>query len=58
MWIVLFTCMVSRAIELQIVPDLTAVTFIRALNALALTFSQPKLILSDNATCFAGSDKI
>ena len=57
-WVILFTCMVSRAIELQIVPNLEAVTFIKALDGLTKQYSQPKLILSDQATCFIGADKI
>ena len=57
-WIALFTCMVSRAIYLHIVPDLTADSFIGALRALAWTYQQPQVLMSDNATCFVAANKI
>ena len=57
-WIVLFTCMVSRAIYLQIVPDLTADSFIGALKALSWAYRQPKVLMSDNATCFTAANKV
>ena len=57
-WIALFTCMVSRAIHLETVPDLTADTFIQALQAMAWTRGTPKVLMSDNATCFTKADKI
>ena len=57
-WIVLFTCMVSRAIYLHIVPNLTAESFIGALRALAWTYRQPRVLMSDNATCFTAANKI
>ena len=54
-WIVLFTCMVSRGIYVIPVPDLTAEYFIQALRTLAMTLGQPKVMLSDNATCFTAA---
>ena len=57
-WIALFTCMVSRAIFIHIVPDLSAETFIAALKALAWRHTQPRVIMSDNATCFTAANKI
>ena len=57
-WIALFTCMVSRAIYLHIVTDLTAESFIGALRALAWTHKQPRVLMSDNATCFTSANKI
>ena len=57
-WIVLFTCMVSRAIHLHIVPDLTAESFLGSLRALAWTYRQPRVLMSDNATCFTAANKV
>ena len=57
-WIALYTCMVSRAIYLNIVPDLTAECFLGSLRALAWTYRQPLVLMSDNATCFAAANKV
>ncbi|CAL4152704.1 unnamed protein product [Meganyctiphanes norvegica] len=57
-WIALFTCMVSRAIYLMAVPDLSAQTFLQTLQSLAWTVGTPKVILSDNATNFTGTLKL
>ena len=57
-WIALFTCMVSRAIHLETVPDLTAETFLQALQAMSWNRGTPKVIMSDNATCFTKASKI
>ena len=57
-WIALFTCMVSRAIHLEIVPDLTSKTFLQVLQTMSWKKSPPKVLLSDNATCFVGANKI
>ena len=56
-WIALFTCMVSRAIHLEYVLDLTADTFIKALEAMSWSKGTPKVLMSDNATCFTKADK-
>ncbi|CAL4163767.1 unnamed protein product, partial [Meganyctiphanes norvegica] len=57
-WIALFTCMVSRAVFLQIVPDNSAESFLHALKALAWTYKHPSVLMSDNATCFRAANKI
>ena len=51
-WIALFTCMVSRAIHLEIGPNLTAETFLEALRCLSWSKGTPSVIMSDNATNF------
>ena len=56
-WIALFTCFTSRGIHLEVVPDLSAKTFLQALQSLAWKKGTPKVILSDNATNFAASRK-
>ena len=55
-WISLFTCMVSRAIHLEIVPDLTSQAFLQVLRTMSWKKAPPKVLLSDNATCFVGAD--
>ena len=57
-WIALFSCMVSRAIHIETVPDLSAETFHQALQAMAWTRGAPRALMSDNATCFTKADKI
>ena len=57
-WIALFTCMVSRAIHLEIVPNLTAETFLEALRCLSWSKGTPSVIMSDNATNFKKSSKL
>ena len=57
-WIALFTCMVSRAVHLEVVPDISALTFLQALQSLAWKKGTPKLLMSDNATCFTGANRL
>jgi len=57
-WIALFTCMVSRAVHLEIVPDLTTNSFLQALQNISWRKGPPKVLLSDNATCFVGANNI
>ena len=57
-WLAVFTCMVARAIHIEIVPDLTAVSFLTALRSIAWIKGTPKKILTDNATNFTKSAKV
>ena len=57
-WIALFTCMVSRAVHLEAVPDLTTETFLQALQGLAWKMGTPRVMMSDNATTFVRANKI
>ena len=56
--VIIFTCMVSRAVYLIPVRDLTTETFIRALKELDCRRTTPKIIMSDNAATFTQSSKI
>ena len=40
------------------VPDLTAESFLASLRVITSTYRQPRVILSDNATCFTASHKV
>jgi hypothetical protein len=51
-WICLFTCMVTRAIHMEMVRDMTSVSFMNCLRRFIATRGKPKQILSDNALHF------
>ena len=51
-YICIFTCATSRAIHLEITPDLEAETFIRAFRRFVARRGSPKLLISDNAQTF------
>ena len=51
-WVCLFTCVVVRAIHLEIVNDLTAEEFIMALRRFIARRGKPSNIISDNAPQF------
>ena len=57
-WLCLFTCLMSRAVYLVVIEDLRSTTFLSALKELAARRSQPKMLLSDNATTFVHASKI
>ena len=57
-WICLFTCCVTRAIHLELVLDLSTVTFIRWLKRFSARRGLPQKILSDNAKTFKATAKV
>ena len=57
-YIVLFTCCVTRGIHLELVHDLSALTFLHALPRFASRRGTPSLIVSDNAKTFKLSAKV
>ena len=54
--IVLYTCATTRAVHLDLVPDTTAASFIRSLKRFIGRRGVPRLMLSDNATCFRSEE--
>ena len=56
-YIALFTCESSRAVHMELVPDLIAWMFIRCLKRLISQRGIPKLIVSDNAKTFKSASK-
>ena len=56
-YIALFSCCVTRAIHLELVEDLTAEAFRRALRRFAARRGTPTLIVSDNAKTFQATEK-
>ena len=51
-WICLFSCLVTRAIHLDIVSDLSTETFIRCLKIFASRRGMPQKFISDNGITF------
>ena len=58
MWICVFTCLVTRACHLVMVPNNSTKAFLDALRELATFYRMPKLLLSDNATQFHSADRV
>lgn len=57
-YICLFTCANTRAIHLEIVPNMTAESFMLALRRFASRRSLPKVIMSDNALAYIATAKV
>ena len=57
-YIVLFTCAVTRAIHLEVVPNLTCESFIHAFRRFSSRRGFPRIMLSDNATTFINAAKV
>ncbi len=55
-YVALFTCCSTRAVELEIVNDMTVVSFLRAFRRFSATYSTPKLLYCDNARTFTSAD--
>ena len=56
-YILLFTCSLTRAIHLELLPDQTKKEFIRALTRLIARHGCPETIYSDNAKTFVTASK-
>ena len=57
-WIVIFTCSLSRAVHLEIMQNMSAEQFIMALRRFISRCGKPNLIISDNAKTFQKSKEI
>lgn len=55
MWAALFTCMVSRAVHIELIPSLDTPTFINALRRFLAIRGPCKLFRSDRGTNFIGT---
>ena len=51
-WICLFTCCATRAVHLEIVPDLTADSFLQCFKCFTATRGIPHKMISDNGKTF------
>ncbi len=57
-WIVLYTCCVTRAIHLDLVQDMSAPTFLRSFKRFSSRRGLPALMLSDNGKAFEAAAKV
>ena len=57
-WICLYTCCVVRAIHLEVVPDMTAQSFIRSFKRFTSRRGFPVKVVSDNAKTFKSASKV
>ena len=51
-YIALYTCASSRALHLELVPDLSSIVFVNCLKRFIVRGGIPKLVVSDNAKTF------
>ena len=56
-WISLFTCYVTRAVHLDVVPDQSTLTFIRCLKRFVARRGLPSQFISDNGKTFKAAAK-
>ena len=56
-YVCLFTCASTRAIHLEVVTDLTEVTFLQGFRRFAARRSLPQLVISDNASTYMSAAK-
>ena len=57
-YIVLFTCFITRAVHLELVLDLTTITFVSSLRRFCARRGTPVRIVSDNAKTFKAASKL
>ena len=55
-YVVLYTCASTRAVHLDLVPDLSSSMFLNSFRRFTSRRGYPQLIISDNAKCFIGSE--
>ena len=56
-WIVLFTCYVTRAVHLDVVPDMSTSAFIRCMKRFSARRGVPTRFISDNGKTFKAAAK-
>ena len=56
-WLCLFTCLLSRAVHLEMAFGLDTDSFLRCLTRMASRRGYPKEIVSDRGTSFVGADR-
>lgn len=57
-WLCLYTCCATRAVHLDLVPDMTAATFIRSFRRFTARRGTPARMVSDNAKTFKAAATI
>ena len=56
-YILLWTCSLSRAVELELLPNLSAEEFVQAFKKLIAKRGRPRVIYSDNGGAFVAENK-
>ena len=57
-WLCLFTCCTTRAVHLELVPNLNALTFIRCFKRFTARRGIPTRVISDNGKTFKSAAKL
>jgi len=57
-YLLLFTCMAIRAIHVEVVPDMSMLSFVQALVRFTNLYGVPQTLYSDNARTFVGGGKL
>ena len=57
-WICLYTCCVTRAVSIDLVPDMSTGTFIRSLKRFCARRGMPHLFVSDNGKTFKAASRV
>jgi len=57
-WICLYTCCVTRAVSVDVVPDMSTETFIRSLKRFCARRGLPRLFISDNGKTFKAASRV
>ena len=57
-WICLYTCSVTRAVHLDLVPNMTADAFVRCFRRFTARRGFPRRMVSDNGKTFKSADKV
>ena len=57
-WVALYTCCITRAVHLELVPDMTAQSFLRSFKHLTSRRGVPIQMVSDNGKTFVAAAQI
>uniref|UniRef100_A0A0M3IUX5 Integrase catalytic domain-containing protein n=1 Tax=Ascaris lumbricoides TaxID=6252 RepID=A0A0M3IUX5_ASCLU len=57
-WGCLWTCLITRAVHIDVVSDLTTQNFLSTFRRFLARRGTPKIIISDNAPTFSAADKV
>ena len=56
-WAIVYTCLVTRAMFLDLVPSLSSMDFLFSLIRFISMFRSPEILHSDNGTNFVGAER-
>jgi hypothetical protein len=57
-WVLLITCLVTRAVHLEVVTSLSVIAFLNSLKRFLSRRGTPRFIISDNATTFLSAREV